>query len=231
MTTLFPELMEKVARVFGASRPDPSDLAEQAIPYENRKHLLMRYYQRKAQEDPSSLKRLMGVGGVLGAGAGAASMFAARKRMPMNLARMLVASGAGAAMGATGGAVAHRVDKGNIAHARGRAGASPEEMDSEMMQHIRHARQMAEAKKTLDAALPSVVEEHQRTKRHGMSLEHSRQESSAARDEATKQRKEQMLSSITDKAGATAVSRGLFGKDLHELNTVELATVVQRLES
>lgn len=57
---------EKIARIFGESEPDADILGNAALPYEHRRALMEEYAAAKAQEDPTSLGKAMGVGGAVG---------------------------------------------------------------------------------------------------------------------------------------------------------------------
>ena len=222
---------EKVARIFGASAPSGSNLAEKSIPYDIRRKQLESYYKQKSQEKPSSALRTSMTGGAIGGGlTGAALLAAALKgKMPLRLLELLAASSAGAVVGGVGASAIGRADKRRIAHAQQMLQKGSGGLDQEMLKRIARYRTQQSVKSTADAALPAAIEQHQRTKRHGMSLSHASQQSDARRKDAAGRRKEEMLRSISDKAGAEAVSRGLFGKSLSDLNTVELATVAQRV--
>jgi hypothetical protein len=101
--------MQKEGKVFGESKP--STLRHGEIPYKHRKADYVEYLGKKSKEKPTGTGKSVAVGGLVGAGLGAAGA-ALLKKNPLHGA----AAGAGVG-GLTGGLLGH-LDKKEIAHSK-----------------------------------------------------------------------------------------------------------------
>jgi hypothetical protein len=222
---------EKLARLFGESGPSGEELENAAIPYEVRRQLLASYAERKQAEKPSSYLAGAAVGGGAGAGSGALLAALLRSAKGRRLLQAGKGGAVGAVLGATLGAAAVHKDRYDIARAKF-LHEKPSRVDAELVARVKRARQLKELGSAANAAartLPEIIEERERTRRHAQSLAHQRDLAGRAEAERTRLRREDLLRSVKDTAGAEAAARGLFGKSLAELTDSQLAVVAARI--
>lgn len=122
----------KLARIWGAQRPDPNYLGNIFRNRRLRKDELRYYYEDKAKEDPSDATKATLVGGGLGAavGAGLGLAMNPHKALRAAVAGTLLGGGAGAMLGA-GTAAA---DRRSIEHAK--AVLEDPDLDAELERQI-----------------------------------------------------------------------------------------------
>jgi hypothetical protein len=130
MHDLVNPVLEKRARIFGASEPD--EITESAIPYERRLESYKNYLAEKSQEEPTSYPRAMLTGAAIGA----------IPAIPLAISsapgiRRAVPALIGASLGALGGALMSKADRGHIDWAKKVVDAGDQEY--EMIDAIRMA--------------------------------------------------------------------------------------------
>ena len=230
MPTRYPELMEKVARIGGASRPSGMELADSSRSMDARRAALARYLEQKGQEKPSSRAKWTAGGAGLGALGGLGAMMAIRKgRVPhwkYQWQIPAVMAALGAVPGGLAGFALAQADRGRTSYARKVHQEGEPSINTETARRIRSYRRVQQIGKALNAALPVA---QAGVEQYGLSQRAKSREAWRASQRECDTR-QALLAKLQGRNGAEAAARGHFGKSLDDLTARQLAVVGTSLE-